>query len=480
MECGFTQNTTNPAGEAGAGCQFPNETEFFDIDGKHYCRFHLPMVGDSGEPTAKASWRLDDHKRFFKRLNIHARNAIGDGHKALLSGIIFPIGFSPAIVFGARNSIPRTSFEGCTFVKEAKFGSAVFEDVAVFVDTVFEEAANFRSAEFKSQANFEGAKFRKKANFELADFIYIAKFENSDFRHAASFESASFGDWTFFTHAEFHGVCSFDYAAFNNGVFFDSSNFYGRTSFQVRTEQNRHWNARRGFATNDEANNRQDKNFPFIDFNGAVFRGRTDFSNRHFLEATDFSNVEFAIAPEFHNCKLHQDTDFSGTQFKDTKSNHAARAYRTLKLAMGDVRARNEEAMFYAREQDSLRRRKDTPWSIKVMSWAYMALSDYGRSYVRPLTVLTVMTACFAFVYWFWAISLGGSSDLAGVFAFAMKQIVRPFYIWTSSGIAQSEPTAVVAHYPLALRLSTTIQSVASFALVTLVLLALRRQFRLH
>ncbi len=158
----------------------------------------------------------------------------------------------------------------------------------------------------------------------------------------------------------------------------------------------------------------------------------------------------------------------------------APTAYRTLKLAMGDVRARNEEAEFYAKEQDSLRRRKGTPWSIKIMSWAYMALSDYGRSYIRPLSILALMSACFAFAYWLWEVWLGDPSDLGGAFGFTMKQIVRPFFIWTANGLAQSEPTVLVTRFPLLLRLVTTIQSLASIGLITLFLLALRRQFRLH
>ena len=190
--------------------------------------------------------------------------------------------------------------------------------------------------------------------------------------------------------------------------------------------------------------------------------------------------MKFEIAPEFHNCVLHQDTEFSGTQFKDTKGEHAARAYRILKRAMGDVGARNEEALFYAKEQDALRHSKYTPLSIKIMSWAYMALSDYGRSYIRPLSVLVLMTACFSLTYWLWEVWLGGPGDPGGTFTFAMKQIVRPFFIWTAGGMAQSEPAAVVIHWPLALRLIATIQSVASIGLVTLFLLALRRQFRLH
>lgn len=482
MGCCFEQKSSKSSGESGTGCQFADEIEFFNVDGKSYCRFHLRMTDESGQPTAKAVWRLDDHKRFFRRQRHHALKAIRDGRKVLFSGVVFPLGFKPAIVFGVHSPIPHIDFERCVFAGKATFKKAIFENLAVFSNAVFEEPADFHSSEFKDQAGFKGTTFRKKADFEFAGFVDIAMFEKSVFEEVAKFESASFGSWAFFTEVQFRGAngTSFDFAAFNNGVFFDSAEFYGRTSFQVRTEQNRLWNVQRGFAADDDVNDRQDRNFPLIFFKGAVFKDRIDFSNRHFLEATDFSEVVFEIAPEFHNCVLHQDTDFSGAQFKDTKGKHAARAYRTLKLAMGDVRARNEEAMFYAKEQDSLRHRKDTPWSIKIMSWAYKALSDYGRSYVRPLVVLVLMTACFSLAYGLWEVGLGGSNDPGGTFTFAMTQIVRPFLVWTDRGLAQSELTAVVIRWPLALRLVATAQSVASISLGTLLLLSLRRQFRLH
>lgn len=400
MGCCFEHKTSKSGSETGAGCQFSDETEFFDVDGKSYCRFHLPMTDESGQPTAKAVWRLDDHKRFFRRLRHQALEAITDGRKILFSGIVFPIGFKPAIVFGVSNPIPGIDFERCVFARKAKFRGTIFEDLVVFSGAVFNDLAvfsgaafggpaNFHSSKFKDQANFKNTTFRKKADFGFAEFVDMAMFDNSVFEELATFESASFGSWTFFTKAQFRAVngTSFDYAAFNNGVFFDSAEFYGRTSFQVSTEQNRQWNVQRGFTTDDDVNDREDRNFPHINFKGAVFKDRIDFSNRHFLEAADFSGAVFEIAPEFHNCVLHQDTDFSGAHFKDTKGEHAARAYRILKLAMGNVRARNEEAMFYAKEQDSLRHRKDTPWSIKIMSWAYMVLSDYGRSYIRPLSL---------------------------------------------------------------------------------------------
>ena len=482
MECCFERKAPKSDGETGSGCPFADETEFFDVDGKAFCRFHLGMSDDAGQPTAKADWRLDDHKRFFRNLRSWARDAMQGGRMVDFAGVVFPIGFKPAIVFGVGGSIPRITFRQCVFTGKATFRTAAFADLAVFADATFEEDADFRSAAFGDQANFDGATFQRKADFVLVGFMDFAKFENAVFAQLATFESASFGSWTFFTKARFHNKngTNFDYAAFNNGVFFDGAVFLGRMSFQVRTEQNRLWNVQRGFADDDDVNERQDRNFPQINFKGAVFKDRIDFSNRHFLEATDFSDVVFEVAPEFHNCVLHQDTDFSGAQFKDTTGEHAARTYRTLKLAMGEVRAANEEAMFYAKEQDSLRHRTDTPGSIKLMSWLYMALSDYGRSYVRPLVILALLTAGSSLAYYLWHVWLAGSGEPGNAFTFAMTQVVRPFFVWTTGGIGQSELPAIATAWPLALRLVATAQSIASIGLVTLFLLSLRRRFRLH
>ncbi len=478
MGCCFQIEAQSSNINASAGCQFLGETEFFDCGDQKYCQFHLPMRGALGQPTIKSNWKLSDLKRFFRALRSHAQKAVEEDREVKISGVVFPTGFKSTIIFGVGNPIPPIDFNGCIFTEKANFRGAVFEGLTKFEGAVFEGAADFCSAKFLDQANFQDASFMQRAKFNFAEFFYNANFERSEFKDVACFESASFGSWTFFSKTKFC-VAHFDFATFNNCVFFKMAEFHGRASFQVRTEQNRKWNVQRGFANDDEVNRRLDKNFPMMDFNGAVFGDRISFSNRHFLEATDFSNAIFEYAPEFHNCVLHQDTDFTGTDFKDTESKHAARAYRILKLAMGDVRARNEEAMFYAKEQDSLRRKENTPLSNKIMSWVYMVLSDYGRSYVRPLLILTLITACFSFTYWFWEVRSGGVANAGNMFSFAMKQIVRPFSIWTANGIAQSEPIAIVTHYPLALRLVATVQSLLSISLVTLFLLAVRRQFRL-
>ena len=103
-----------------------------------------------------------------------------------------------------------------------------------------------------------------------------------------------------------------------------------------------------------------------------------------------------------------------------------------------------------------------------------------GPQVSNYLSFLVLMTACFSLGYWLWEVWLGGPGDPSGTFTFAMTQIVRPSFIWTTRGMAQSELTAVVIHWPLALRLVATVQSVASISLIALFLLSLRRQFRLH
>ena len=92
--------------------------------------------------------------------------------------------------------------------------------------------------------------------------------------------------------------------------------------------------------------------FPEIDFKGSFLKEEVVFNNRKFLSKTSFRDFTFIRAPKFHNCKLNQDTVFPpGKNFKDTESEGAVRAYRTLKLAMGDLQAPREQGIFYALEQ---------------------------------------------------------------------------------------------------------------------------------
>jgi hypothetical protein len=219
-------------------------------------------------------------------------------------------------------------------------------------------------------------------------------------------------------------------------------------------------------------------NFRKVKFNGKPSRGNFQgmtFENRKYLRWTSFSGALFEAAPKFHGCTLHQDTTFPAVEnFKDTESESAASAYRTLKLAMENIRARQEEAMFYSLEEKSLRNRKDRPWSVDLASYLYETFSDYGRSFGLPLFWMFFLTYfCFLFYRDVAQIPEAACLKDVGVFKFTIQQIVRPFEMWrSSSNLSTKNCGGWIA-------LFATLQSLMNFSFIALFLLALRRRFKM-
>ena len=197
---------------------------------------------------------------------------------------------------------------------------------------------------------------------------------------------------------------------------------------------------------------------------------------------TDFRGTRFEKAPRFEGCTLHQHTIFSkDTKFKDTKSDGAAQAYRTLKLAMENHRARQEEAMFYALEQKRLRAAENRDMSLweATLSWLYEKAANYGRSSQRPFWLLVALTVLFWGIYAIVAspgigpdraLDLGLIWESAG---FSVQQVVLPFWAWRLGAPPDWWP-----HGWLALRVIAGFQSVFSVILLALVILAIRWRFR--
>lgn len=164
-----------------------------------------------------------------------------------------------------------------------------------------------------------------------------------------------------------------------------------------------------------------------VNFHRAKFLGKVSFNNRNFKDETDFSDCLFFSAPGFHNCKIHQDTNFFNTIFTDVKSKNAVRAYRSLKLAMEQHHAREEQANFYALEQQSLRNQATTPNWVKWSTLFYEIVSDYGQSPIRPLLGLFLSTCIFYLVY-------SGNTDFSrrllhsiDIWRFTIRQLIQPF-----------------------------------------------------
>lgn len=299
------------------------------------------------------------------------------------------------------------------------------------------EEVSFCGAQFYGDAWFRGANFPGPAVFNCAEFHGIALFQAVHFTGRVSFHGA-----------KFHRVAMFD----------------GDPSFKTG-------NTRREADT-----------FPFMTFDHATFYRIVSFQNRRFLANTSFKSCHFWQAPLFQGCTLHQFTTFPSSEFfSDTSSPNAVLAYQTLKLAMQQVRLRDEEAMFYALEQKSRRHQKDTPFSVKVFSYLYEVTADYGRSFMRPLYSLAAIMTLFFLVYSDIAVFVSNRGlDFYDSFTFTMVQVFRPFSVWLPSGGATIELLITPGGWmSIVLKLLATFQSLLSLSLGTLFLLALRRRFKL-
>lgn len=306
------------------------------------------------------------------------------------------------------------------------------------------KAADLTGVVFPGDISFEGFHSGESTFpdvcFFKAHFGDVARFRDTHFGGLAVFHKAHFGE-----------VAGFPGARFEGGAFFGGV---------------------------PEGGPKEGGAFEYASFPGATFEAEADFSDRRFQKATDFSDCVFHEAPRFHNSRLHQDTDFTGAEFLDFESGGAARAYRTLKLAMENVRAWDEAGMFFAHEQKSRRHEAETPWAVKAFSLLYQITADYGRSFALPLAWLMGAAAAFFLVYL--AGFTGGEPTWEGAAeaaSFTLRQIVRPFDALASTPAAESGMNPL--RLTLGLRALAALHSLLSLAFVALFLVALRRRFKM-
>ncbi len=290
------------------------------------------------------------------------------------------------------------------FGQWAKFDRATFNGSVRFFGTQFSFNASFHRAHFSHDAGFVGAQFKEGLSFDDARFC-----------EDASFVAAQFGSNAIFVATKFEKAVDFNGAQFGDGLRFDGAKFGDVAKFNAWSKQRveGYWRSsmdaapaasRMKFAAEFEL--RSDA-FKSVSFAGAEFLSDVTFQNREFLATTNFGPVipnkevghfrsrvqtilpcgkrsRFSGVPTFHGCKLHQDTSFDQAQFLSRSSPEAARAYRTLKLAMAQQQAIREEQTFFRLEmlteaelQTSTRRR---------LFKSYENLADYGLRKLAKIT----------------------------------------------------------------------------------------------
>ena len=296
--------------------------------------------------------------------------------------------FKGTLFFGLSN------FSGARFGRAANFSGARFGGVGLFTGAKFGDSADFTGTAFEFLANFMGTEFGAKAKFTSAAFPDIAAFDCCQFGAQANFEGALFG-----------AVASFRGTQFGAGATFAalSSALIERSWSQALVDGEalrRHIEWARAWDLDGSV-------FRTIVFSGAQFDGYVSFQNRSFLGTTRFDGLKqrlseggrtieprptrFLGIPNFHGCTLHQDTAFDEESFeKVPRDKDAARAFRTLKLAMAQHQATREEQIFFRLEMEAERPSKKG-WK-RILFELYKWLSDYGFGFWPPFVL---WAACF-------------------------------------------------------------------------------------
>jgi len=420
----------------GQPCQFPH-LPLFEFEGKHWCAFHLP----TGNGSPKDKWTPEELQAHLHGQLARAVGVAAEKKTSLdLSDAVFPENllldgtqgpgrpvsikfertvFSKALFFRSFRLGAGTMFQDVHFEGRADFRGVLFERSAAFFEVTFGDIAQFMGVKIPGEALFYNTKFMKEADFSGAEIADDLRLDGAHFVEKADFSAP----------LESKG------SILLAGVFARDTRFDGEVTFRNRT------------------------------FGGEV----------------DFSSATFGVAPEFHGCKLHQATRFGGPKaFPDTRSSAAAARYRTLAHAMGDMRAHDEEAMFFTLQHRALRRSRPIYDPIRVFSAWYDALSSYGQSLARPLALLATANAAAFLAYAGLAFHRGAgplhSAQLGALFAF--QQLFRPLGIW----IKLEEPTwpfgALGGRGDAIVLLLGTLQPIVTAAALYLLALGIRWRFR--
>lgn len=423
-------------------CPFES-ARHFEADGKRWCAFHMPVEASDGTPTAKATWTHDE-------LNEFMLTPIGELLKEAASGsAALDLSFSHFPKMALLKSSPAPSIAegpGCSI----KFDHAVFHD-AVFFQLRFGPSTSFHHTRFKARADFRGSVFVHDAYLWNAVFDDIAQFMGVVF-----FRSLNMGTIVFNKSADFTD------ATFGDGITMHNAKFHGDLIFA---------------ATGPKA---ELKGITQLLARRAEFLGEARFMNRDFFGVTDFRESTFAKAPDFHGCLLHQATSFPRrAAFQDIESPEAASRYRTLFQAMGNVRDHENEAMFFALQQETLRRSMKWYEPLRAVSWVYDKASDYGQSIARPLVLFISTQLLFGLVYFgLGACHQGALEGVAGAAAvFTGQQVFRPFFVWTDSidKWPRGQLAAATAWWPFVL---ATVQTLVSILAIYFLALGTRWRFR--
>lgn len=353
--------------------------------------------------------------------------------------------------FGSGVRFDRARFVGGARFDRACFGlGACFEGASLgfqarFVGANFDDGVRFDRAEFGAEVSFEGTCFGNGASFEGTRFEAGTVFDSAIFGDGARFLGASFddvstriGDRVRFAGTSFGDDARFEGARFGDGARFDGARFLGKAYFgayEAQGSRDTQWKVSSRIRFDDElkqtlidehVKEAAGDTFSGIYFTGAYFEDVADFSGRRFKGPVSFCNVTFAQVPELANVEGAGRIDPSGMTISFTGRVHIPiidrelrvrhwttkgwipARIRRLRKIMADIHAHDIERDLFILEKKADR---GVLWALggwrnrlRSLAWIlllgiYGALSDCGRSLVRPVAWGAAAWAGFRWLY---------------------------------------------------------------------------------
>ena len=351
-------------------------------------------------------------------------------------------------------------FQRCHFVGNVRFDESEFKADAVFEGVEFEGTPGFVKTRFSGGAKFSNARFRKDCRFGEAEFTASAHFDEAEFTDHATFRFIKFGGDTTFQKAKFHQEARFRETRFAETAIFRSADFSGPTDFtecafakstdfhQSRFREDTCFERSEFSDAVEFTSARFKSQLSFTDarFEGPVkfllagFKGRTSFRNAQFLSQADFSGVQsraafvlsgarFVKVPDFHDANFADPPSLDSMKILDPVSYRPARAggggsdprpilfrliracgdndyaarYRRLGKLAAATQDFEREREFFAQELRCRRFWHDRPLGTGMSRFwfglLYGAMSNFGRSVIRPLLFWALTVLGFSLIY---------------------------------------------------------------------------------
>lgn len=378
--------------------------------------------------------------------------------------------------------------DSLSFVGSNVSDNVVLNDIRADLDLSNLSVDGSLQASKLNLVDFDAAGFRVdgEAAFDECEVTGVANFSGSSWGRTLRFNGARLGRPNF-EDVEFTGKATFEGSIFEGPVSFARAHFKNTANFQAVT-----WRSDSG---DHDGAFRETRFDSFVDFQKSDFRAFAAFDGATFKGEIRFDRSRVADDKMMNAVVRGAATDQAKLSLEH--------GFRALKQAAEGVRDRHLEQTFFRYELITRRHQDTTPDSERLLSFMYGLCSNYGASFVRPLTAATFVWVLFFGVY----LALGrlsGAPELQNISLFggslhpswsealslSTRSMFNLFGIWNvrvigeteASSVSQAFEFALLRDYPaitFATKLLSSVQSLISGVLLFLLALAARRKFQI-